>query len=399
MKRGFIALVQGVLLSLIIFSGPEVSAETGRETHRQEGEGLPAEPGEAGSDSKISFHGYGEFHYNNPVVEGRGLPDEDLLPTLDFHRLVLGWSYYYNDRLSLHAEIDYEHAALEMELEFAYIDYLITDAINVRAGSMLMPVGPLNEFHEPTLFYSVERPYVQRTIIPTTWNSGGFGFFGQPLQGVSYRIYFVEGLDATGFSENGIRGGRQVLFEDENHAVNFGGVGRIEYTGLPGFVVGASLFSAGAGQGTPGLGNARVTLWDADLRYRIRGFDVGALYAQSRVRGAGEISDLIRLDPDRAGETVGSEQIGWYVEGAYHLASLTQSQYDWVPFIRYERIDTQASVPSGFVKNPATDLKVITYGLAFYPHPDVAVKVDRERWDDEAGGDGNRTNAALAFMF
>lgn len=391
MKGAGITLFGAVALTAVLFSGM-AAAESGSGMHGQGAEALPAEPGEAASDSKISFHGYGELHYNNPVVEGTGLPEGDLLPTLDFHRLVLGWSYYYSDRLSLHAEIDYEHAAQELELEFAYIDYIINDAINVRAGSVLIPVGPLNEFHEPTLFYSVERPYVQRYIIPTSWNSGGFGFFGQPVQGFNYRIYFVEGLDAAGFSQNGIRGGRQTLFEDTNKAVNFGGVGRVEYTGLPGFAVGASLYSAGAGQGTPGLGNARVTLWDADLRYRIWGLDLTALYAQGRIRGAGEISGVV-------GETVGSEQVGWYVEAAYHLASLTKSQWDWVPFIRREEFDTQSAVPSGFAENPATDRTVTTYGLAFYPHPDVVVKVDREMWEDEAGGDGNRTNAAIGFMF
>ena len=364
----------------------------------QSGNSLPPESSESASDSRISFHGYGEFHYNHPVVEGTGLPEGDLLPTLDFHRLVLGWSWYYTDRLSLHAEIDYEHAAQELELEFAYIDYIVNEAINVRAGSVLMPVGPLNEFHEPTLFYSVVRPYVQRYIIPTTWNSGGFGFFGQPFQGFNYRIYLVEGLDASGFSENGIKDGRQILFEDTNKAVNFGGVGRVEYTGLPGFVVGASLYSSGAGQGTPGLGKARVTLWDADLRYRLRGLDFTALYAKSRIRGADDIS---AVNSAVAGETVtvGSEQYGWYAEAAYHLASLIQSQWDWVPFIRYEAFNTQSAVPSGLAENPATDRQVVTYGLAFYPHPDVAVKADREMWKDETGADGSRTNLALAFMF
>ncbi|WDT77161.1 MAG: hypothetical protein MPW16_08065 [Candidatus Manganitrophus sp.] len=389
MKRGLSVFVLVILMGTGFFSGLGVAAETGG-MHGGGGNALPGEPGMSESDSKISFHGYGELHYNNP--EGGGLPDEDEPATLDFHRLVLGWSYYYNDQLSLHAEIDYEHAAQELELEFAYIDYVVSDAIGIRVGNVLIPVGPLNEFHEPTLFYSVERPYVQRYIIPTTWNSGGFGFFGQPIQGVHYRIYFIEGLDASGFSEDGIRGGRQILSEDENKAVNFGGVGRLEYTGVPGLAIGASLYSAGAGQGTPGLGGARVTLWDVDVRYRIAGFDLAALYAQSSIDGAEDISAVV-------GETVGEEQEGWYAEVAYHLSSLTQSEWDWVPFVRFEQFDTQSAVPSGFTENPATDRQVITFGLAFYPHPDVALKVDREMWEDEADGDGNRTNAALAFIF
>ncbi|MBI5747117.1 MAG: hypothetical protein HZA13_08960, partial [Nitrospirae bacterium] len=108
---------------------------------------MPHEEGTKQS-GKLSFHGYGELHYNHPMVDGTGIPSGDLNPTLDFHRLVLGWSYGFDDRLSMHVEFDFEHAAQEIELEFAYLDFLINPAVNIRAGAMLMPVGPLNEFHE-----------------------------------------------------------------------------------------------------------------------------------------------------------------------------------------------------------------------------------------------------------
>ena len=350
---------------------------------------LESEVGE-GEGSKITFHGYGELHYNNP--EGGGLPKDGASPTLDFHRLVLGWSYAFNDRLSLHAEIDFEHAAQELELEYAYIDYKWIDRVNFRAGSLLMPVGPLNEFHEPTLFYSVERPYVQRYIIPTTWQEAGAGVYGHLIPGLGYRVYFVEGLNAGGFSENGIRGGRQILSEDENVAKNFGGVGRLEYTAIPGFAIGASFYRAGVGQNNPGVGDASVTLWDADVRFRMMGIDLAGLYARTKVKGADSISALV-------GETVGSEQVGWYAEAAYHLGQVTQSKWDLVPFVRWEEFNTQEGTPAGFAENPARDRQVLTYGLAFYPDPQVAVKIDQEQWEDEAGGDESRYNLGLAFMF
>lgn len=350
---------------------------------------LESEMGEGGG-SKITFHGYGELHYNNP--RGSGLPDNDDSATLDFHRLVLGWSYVFNDRLSLHVEIDFEHAAQELELEFAYIDYKWIDMVNFRAGSLLMPVGPLNEFHEPPLFYSVERPYVQRFIIPTTWQEAGAGVYGQIIPGLGYRAYFVGGLNAAGFSKNGIRGGKQILSEDENVAKNFGGVGRLEYTAIPGFAIGASLYRAGVGQDNPGVGDARVTLWDADVRFRMMGIDLTGLYARTRVKGADSISALVE-------ETVGSEQFGWYAEAAYHLGQLTRSKWDLVPFVRWEEFNTQEETPAGFAENPATDRQVLTYGLAFYPDPGVAIKIDQEQWEDEADGDESRYNLGLAFMF
>jgi len=352
------------------------------------------EAGEEKGEHKLTFHGYGELHYNHPMVEGTGLPGGDLSPTLDYHRLVLGWSYAFTDRLSLHVEIDFEHATKEIELEFAYIDFKWIDAVNFRAGSLLMPVGPLNEFHEPTLFYSVERPYVERYIIPTSWHEGGAGLYGRIIPGLGYRVYLVEGLNAGGFSENGIREGQQVLSEDSNVAKNFGGVGRLEYTAIPGVGLGASFYHAGAGQANPGAGNASVTLWDVDARFRMKGIDLTGVYVRTTIKGAAEISALPTV-----GQTVGSEQFGWYAEAAYHLDQLTHAQWDLVPFVRWEQFNTQKEVPAGLTANPATDRKILTYGLAFYPDPEVAIKIDQERWKDGTGADENRYNLGLAFMF
>ncbi len=191
-----------------------------------------SEEGDEGYGGRVSFHGYGEMHYNNPRT-GSTVPQSSAPAQMDFHRMVWGLSYHYNDRISLHTEVDFEHAATEIELEFAYLDFLVTPAFNVRAGSMLMPVGPLNEFHEPTLFYSVERPYVQNAIIPPSWQEGGVGVFGSVPGGIRYRVYLVSGLNAEGFSSaTGIRSGRGHVAEapSEDLAV----VGRLEYIGLPG---------------------------------------------------------------------------------------------------------------------------------------------------------------------
>ena len=366
-----------------------------------EGEALPSEGEAERATSNISFHGYGELHFNRPSVAGTGLPTGGQDPTFDFHRLVFGWSWQYNDQISLHTEIDFEHAAQEIELEFAYIDYQWIDAVNLRVGSILVPVGYLNEYHEPPNFFSVERPYVQKFIIPTTWGAGGIGLFGQLFPGVIYRIYFVEGLDANEFSENGIKDGRQVLFEDSNKAKNFGGVGRVEYTGLPGLAVGASFYSAGAAQGDPTIGHSQVTLWELDLRYRLKGFDLTGLYAMTRITGADRISAQLLLPDGSPRGTVGSEQFGWYLEGAYHLGRLIapMSGWDLVPFVRWEEFDTQSKVPAGFPRNPAMDRRALVTGLAYYPVRDIAFKADVEDWKDGTGDKGTRFNLGVAYQF
>ncbi len=332
-------------------------------------------------ESKIHFHGYGEIHYNDPKIEGGGFPDETASSTLDFHRLVWGISYDFNDRWSLHNEFDFEHAAKEIELEFAYLEYKSDYPIGFRMGSLQMPVGPLNEYHEPPLFYSVERPYVQKLIIPTSWSAGGVGLFGETETGLRYRLYLVEGLNAAKFDENGIKEGRQVLFEDENNADKFGGVGRVEYTGVPGLAVGVSYYNAGA----VGIKGAGVALWDVDLRYKMKGFDLALLLAKTKIKEAAAISAA-------TGKTVGAEQMGQYGELAYHLNHLMKRLPDIVPFFRAERFNTQGT-------DAAFDQKVRTYGLAYYPDPDIAIKIDREQWSTQGVPSADRTNIGVGFIF
>jgi hypothetical protein len=346
-------------------------------------------------ESKVHFHGYGELHYNDPT--GGGFPDETKNSSLDMHRFVWGLSYDFSDKWTLHTEIDFEHAATELELEFAYVEYKSNAPVGFRAGVILMPVGPLNEFHEPPLFYSVERPYVQKFIIPTTWNEAGFGIFGESSVGLKYRLYVVGGLNAGGFSSKGIRDGRQLFIGDAkrpkdkdtnvtvNNADKFGGVGRLEYTGVPGLAVGVSYYNAAAN----GVADVSVSLWDVDLRYKIAGFDIALLSAESTVKGADKL----------IAQTVGEKQSGQYGEIAYHLNHLIKGMPDIVPFYRVEQFNTHESVPTGVTVDKKLDQEVTTYGLAYYPNPDIAFKVDQEQWSDASGRDADRTNVGIAYMF
>lgn len=342
--------------------------------------------------SNISFHGYGELHYNLPKT-GSSVPKDSDYNQMDFHRMVWGLSYRLNDRISLHTEVDFEHAAEEIELEFAYMDFLINEAINIRAGSMLMPVGSLNEFHEPPLFYSVERPYVETYIIPTTWMEGGAGIFGSLLPGLKYRLYLVSGLDASKFSDStGIRGGRGKV--GEAPAEDLAWVGRLEYVGFPGLKVGSSFYTGGANTiKDSDLDGAAVTIAEADVLYKVKGLELKGVYVTNRIDEADKISA-------KTTKVIGSEHEGWYAEGAYHIMRhiAPASDHDLAIFARWEEFNTQKDVESGSA-DPANDRQVATYGLAYYPHREVAVKVDFENWENEKGESGDRLNIGLAYMF
>lgn len=336
---------------------------------------------------RMLFTGYGEMHYNNPSND---------IAELDFHRLVFGFGYQFTDRISVMAELDFEHAFTEPELEYAYLDFFYRDAASFRAGLVMMPVGPLNEFHEPPLFYSVERPYVQRLVIPTTWQEPGVGSFGTLADGsVGYRAYVVGGLDASEFRDvDGIRSGRQRGAEAK--AEDLAVVGRVEYSPRLDVSLGASGYFGGASQGDPSMGDAAVGIVEVDGLVKVGGFDLLGVFAATFINDADSISTN-----NSSGTVVGEEIVGWYGEVAYHLLKRMRerSKQDLVLFGRYERFDTHHGVPDGFTKDPGLDRRVVTLGASFLPIPQIALKADIELWEAGDGSEWEQVNAGLAFMY
>src|SRR5687767_12232133 len=166
-KRSVLASVTGILL---ISAG--ASAQTAREDGPRTG----------------PISGYMEMHVNAPLDR----TDGDAI--VDFHRFVLIFSHSFSDRLRFVGELEVEHAfvegleeAGELELEQAYIDVLLKPSFNLRAGMLLVPVGIINERHEPPVFYGVERPFVDTVIVPSTWFDVGAGVHGRLRGGLSYR--------------------------------------------------------------------------------------------------------------------------------------------------------------------------------------------------------------------
>ena len=355
--------------------------------------GIPAQANAQAEDvlSRMSFSGYGEVHYNNPQI---GTMNEDAPAEADVHRFVLGWGYEFSPEIRFDAEVDFEHSASEIELEYAHLDYDLGPTITLRTGSVLMPVGPLNEFHEPPTFYSVERPYVENSIMPTTWQEIGVGIVGRAGAALGYRAYVVTGLNAEGFSAlGGIRGGRGHGIEAP--AEDLAGVARLEYATDGGINLGASGYYGGADQSVPGLGDVTVGIVNVDARLRRAGFDLRGVFYHEFLSGADSASVAV-------GETVGSAIQGWYAEAAYDFLRRDQDavrRRSFVAFARYEDFDTNEDTPDGFLADPAADRQVITAGLAYFPIEKVAFKGDFEHWKDGTDVELNRFSLGMAFMF
>lgn len=352
----------------------------------------------------VSIGGYGEALYENFAEsrqDGAASGRED---RIDFLRAVVYLGYKFDDHWVLNTEIEYEHAVTgedaggEVALEFAYVDYMHSPALNGRAGLVLVPMGLVNELHEPTAFLGARRPDVERFILPTTWREIGGGVYGDTGL-LSYRAYVTSSLDSADFTAAGIRSGRQQGAEAS--ARDWALTGRLDFTGVPGLLVGASVFSGDTGQGRATLGgdelDARTTVWDVHADWRWRGLQLRALYAGSSIGQAAEINALNGLTGD---QSVGSRQEGWYVQGAFDVLSLTAgAKAALLPYVRYEQYDTQARVPAGFARNPASDNEELTLGLAFQPIDQLIFKADWQERRNAARTGVNQWNVSLGYIF
>jgi hypothetical protein len=351
----------------------------------------------------LSLGGYGEGFWNETVSDTKDAKDR-----ADALRFVLYTGYKFSDRIILNSEIEFEHATTastvssgngEVSVEFAYLDFLGWDELNARAGLVLMPLGFINEIHEPVYYFGNNRPEVERFIIPTTWRELGVGIHGDLFhEDLHYRGYLSTSLNARGFTSSGIRGGRQ----SGNRALaeNLGGSGRLDYTPsqVPGLLVGVSTFLGETGQNQEFDGkevDGFLNLTDLHAQYNAYGIWLRGLYAFGGLDNAGAIS--------RQNETtVGDYFQGHYLEAAYDLMPWIMPEWTTqalLPFFRYEQYDPQQSVPQGFKRDKSKDTTSYTVGVSYKPHPQVVLKLDYRNFELEEGTRPDDVNIGLGFVF
>jgi hypothetical protein len=300
--------------------------------------------------------------------------------TLDFRRFVLIFTHALTDRIRFVSELELEHAfvegleeAGELELEQAYLDFLLSRSFNVRAGMVLVPVGIINERHEPPVYYGVERPLVDTVIIPTTWFEAGAGVHGEVGRGWRYRAYVMAPLNAAGFTaEEGIRDGRQK--GSESNAFSAATTARLEYVGVRGLTTGVSFFAGPSGfEFQPAL-DVPVRVFETDARYSRDRLELRAQFARVAIDEAGPLNDRLTL---RTGvnPNIASALQGAYAEAGYRVISSPRLGEIGV-FARYERVDTQFRMPEGFAPIELFNRRLWVVGMTYWPDPDVALKWD-----------------------
>jgi hypothetical protein len=360
------------------------------------------------TEQGVSIGGYGEFLYEGFADERENGTASGKAARLDALRSIIYVGYKFNDRILYNSEIEIEHSSTglagSVSLEFAYLDYRMDDRFRVRAGLLLVPMGLVNEVHEPPVFLGTERSVTENRIIPSTWRESGIGVVGETADW-SYRAYLVTSLDgvgggsskAKGFTEEGLRGGRQKA--SKALAEDFGGVVRVDYEGVRGLMLGGSAYYGKTTQGRELDGvevGGAAFIREGHFRYLDRGWDVQGLFARASMANAAELNRLKGLSGDAS---IGDEMRGWYVQAGYDVLWSTASEHQLLPYMRYESVNTQRSVPSGFSEDPANDLSVVSVGLAWRPIANTILKADYQIHGNAAKTGVNQLNVALGYLF
>ncbi len=340
---------------------------------------------------------YGEINYNRPTRDSKNA-------VADVRRFVLGYQHRFDDKTKVVTELEVEHAVSsaddrgEVEVEQAYIERQLARQWAVRAGLFLIPAGLLNENHEPTAYYGVERNFVETAIIPSTWREGGIQVVGAFDNGLTTQFGVTTGFDLTKWDATSSEGADSPLGAIHQElslakARDLSVFGAINYRGVPGLLLGASIFTGGATHGQS-PDRARVTLWDLHARYTPGRWDLAALYSR------GTISNTAAFNMPLVGGTtlIPKSFDGWYAQAAYKVWS--NADYSLAPFVRWEEFNTArsfASLGAGLTPDAGRTERVATVGANFSIGSGVVLKADYQRFRENR--DANRFDLGFGWSF
>ncbi|GAB3461875.1 FlxA-like family protein [Massilia terrae] len=344
--------------------------------------------------------GYGEINYNRPVRNASGAQ-------ADVRRAVIGFQHRFDERTKIVSEFEWEHAVVsasdqgESEVEQLYVEREFGGGLRARAGLFLMPVGLLNQTHEPTAYYGVERNFVETAIIPTTWREAGIGLTGEFGEGYTWDAGVTTGFDLTKWdpaSEEGRESPLGSIHQEGQvaKARNLALHGALNWRGYPGLLVGGSVFTGKAGHATEGFAaqDARVSLVDLHTRYTPGAWDLSALWAYGRISDTGALNATFVGNPT----PVPSSFAGWYLQAAYQLWQ--SGDYVLSPFARYESFNTARSygaMPAGLGVATGPNQRVSTVGANFKVGQGVVLKADYQKFADDKSRD--RVNLGVGFAY
>ena len=336
------------------------------------------------TQNPLSIGGYGEMYWAD---------SSDTTAITDLYRFVPYIGYKFNDWLVLNTELEFEHGGSTVAVEFMYLDFLLSQNFNLRVGNQLVPMGLVNQRHEPTLFPTVQRPETEQYIIPSTWHETGILAYGKIGEtDLDYHIGIVNALnlnsdDTRNANIKWIRNGRW----GSSEKAPMGKValtGRLDYTGINGLTTGISAYYGnGSNIKTGNVNGTSMFIYDLHGVYQYKALTFKGLFTQASLSGA-----------DKIGPNAAKEAQGYYLTAEYDIMSMMSMPYRMPVFVQYENYNPVKETVSGVGK--LNDIENVTIGVNFFPHEQVVLKADYQIKDKNDGSKKiNTFSLGMGFIF
>lgn len=346
------------------------------------------------SKNPLSIGGYGELFYSKDLNKN----DAQAGDISDSYRFIPYIGYKFSDNIILNSELEFEHGD-EIKIEQLYIDFILDPMATIRVGHMLVPFGYVNLYHEPTLFNTVQRPDVERYLIPSTWHEKGVTVYGS-INDIEYTAGIVTALDmgkaADAIAKSGGKSARDFMREarvgneSDKGVDNMAAVARFDYVGINGLSVGTSLYTGKAGLGSVGS-DGDIFMFDLHGKYQSGGFQAKALYSEMHLSNAGDYqktSGGVTFNPVKKAR-------GGYLNLEYNILPYFAQTSDRLPiFFQYERYNLAAETVNG---SSFGDTESFTYGLNYFPHDQVVLKAEYMLRNNRNGTTGHLSEGVYSF--
>ena len=356
------------------------------------------------NSNKLYIKLYAHIDYNQPLVS-----NERAVGKLDVHRLVTLFGYQFNRKTQFVSEIEFEHVS-ELFVEQAFVKHRLTRSINLKAGLLLVPMGLVNEMHEPTFFYSVERPLLDKIIVPSTWREIGFGISGLIQQkSLKYQLYLMNSPisysdGSTIQASTGIRGARQK--GAKSIISTYPGLsGQIEYFGFAGIKLGLSAFigktnSSKVNELKADLSEqATLTIDSTTVDFRMLSYHATFDRAGLTARFQYSLANFGRAD---SYNQFNSTDIPTLMHGYYFLLAydfLSNKELTLAPFLRVSQLNNSLKETEDFENHKGFKQNIYSLGINYKPNPSVVFKFDYQIIKKDNQQNFNQLNAGVGVWF
>lgn len=340
------------------------------------------------SAPKATVGGYVDVMYNNLSRQNLDNPSRH---SFGQQRMVPFIYADITDHIKFSTEIEIERAGPNapqsgdgsLQIEFAQLDYLVNEAINLRAGILLMPVGKFNLLHDSPLNDLVDRPMVSRIVIPSTWFEAGAGIYGtlypSSRSKLDYEVYAVNGMSQTagGITDLGIRNARGSVSRDRDDSKAV--VGRVAFSPFLGVEIAGSGYHGQYKPAAGAIAAGYIDMFALDWTLQRGPFEVIGEAAWTRISNNNATGVT--------GRGIGpAGMMGYYIQGNYHF--MPDFLKKWAPghfsdastftaVVRWEHVDTDTDDRTRVNSlGNQRQLERLTLGINFRPIEDTVFKFD-----------------------